>query len=657
MARKNWPKRRAASKGDSIPAKFRICGGAELSQTSLPTSRRIVRLAYLFSRYPVVSQTFCDTEILALERQGVELELYSIYPPPTSFRHGHAARMKAQPHYAPPAQILKLAEQAAKRDGRWPERLIADHDRRYGKDYKAALRARNALYFADLFKARGITHFHVHFANRAAHTAIFIKEISGIPFSISTHGQDFMVDLGSDELLREICREAEFIANETEFSKGLVRDRAPQSEAKMLRVFNGMDLANFSTNGSAPANPVPRIVSTGRLIEFKGFHHLIAAASDLKKRGLSFDLEIIGEGPWRPQLQSLIEHGGVADRVRLLGSLPQEEVFGKLRRADIFTLPCIIDRNGASDVFPTVILEAMATGKPVVSTRLAGVPEQIDDGKTGLLVTPGNERELADALAKLIDSAELRQRFGTAARERIETEFAVDRTVLALKAQFEKFVKSTAPAPVTNAGFAALLHEWPTGERLESELRQLREVNPAARVYVAHVGAGAVPESAARTLPMLDFLPDAMVLEGEWQQERELARQMETWRVDLGQKLATETFFQAARYALYLRRWIARDNVRHIHAMSSRELLCGWMLRKLTGVTLSATLEEKSPHLADAVVAKLAPDCAGLRILGEGIAFEPDQKPPIVVRHKHGRAIEPEWLAQLAKWGGLRNHS
>ena len=80
-----------------------------------------MRLAYLFSRYPIVSQTFCDTEILALERMGVELELYSIYPPPTSFRHGHAARIGAEIHYAPPQSILKLGEQQAKRAGRWPD--------------------------------------------------------------------------------------------------------------------------------------------------------------------------------------------------------------------------------------------------------------------------------------------------------------------------------------------------------------------------------------------------------------------------------------------------------------------------------------------------------------------------------------------------------
>ncbi len=610
----------------------------------------LLRLAYLFSRYPVVSQTFCDTEILALEKLGVELELYSIYPPPTSFRHGHAALIKAPLHYAPPAQVLKLGEQAAKRNGRWPADLIAEHDRRFGGEYKSALRARNALYFADLFTARGITHFHVHFANRAAHTAMFIKALSGIPFSISTHGQDFMVDLGSDDLLRAICRDAEFIANETEFSKKLVSERCPDSVPKMLRVFNGMDLANFRGPIPESNNPVPRIVSTGRLIEFKGFHHLIAACADLKKRCLAFECEIVGEGPWRQDLQSLIEKSGVADRVRLLGSLPQEEVFAKLRGCDIFTLACIADRNGASDVFPTVILEAMASAKPVVSTRIAGVPEQIDDGRTGLLVAPGDERALADALAKLVQSAELRRQFGDAARLRIETEFAVDRTVLPLKALFEKFVKPSAAPRSAAAGFACVLHEWPAGERIESELRQIIQAQPALQIYAAHATSLTPPESVAQTRPHLDFLPDAMVLEGEWLQERELARQIETWRVELGQKLSTETFLQAARYALFLRRWIARDAIRHLHAMSSRELLCGWMLRKLTGVTLSVTLEEKSPHLPESVAIKLAADCTGIRILGDAFP-ELDTRSQAIIRHKHGRTIEPEWLAHLEKWG------
>ena len=619
-----------------------------------------MRLAYLFSRYPVVSQTFCDTEMLALERLGVDLEIHSINPPPTSFRHGHAARMKAEIHYAPPAPILRLGEQQARRTGRWPERFIADHERRYGREYKAALRARNALYFADLFTARGITHFHVHFANRAAQTALFIKHLSGIPFSITTHGQDFMHDLGNDDLLREICREAEFIGNETRYSKGLVARLCPASAEKMVLVFNGMDLGNFADAKAGPDNSVPRIFSVGRLIEFKGFHHLVAACGDLRRRGVAFQCDIVGEGPWRARLETAISDADAAGCVRLLGSRPQEEVFERMRACDIFALPCIVDENGASDVFPTVILEAMASARPVVSTKLAGVPEQVLDGETGLLTEPGDEHALADALAKLLQSPELRRQFGEAGRRRLEAEYAIEHTVQPLHALFAKAVK---PAPVQArepAGLACLLHEWPTGERAESELRQLRDAHPPLRAYAAHAASAAPSEAALPSLAHLDFLPDGMVLEGEWQQERDFARRIETWRSDLGPKLSSEFFLQQARHALYLRRWLARDGVRHLHAMTSRELLCAWMLRKLTGITVSATIEEK-PFLSLTAIERLAPDCTGLRVWDDALhesllpLFIPAGR--VLLHHRHGRAIEPEFISRLKSWASANPKS
>ncbi len=624
-------------------------------EVELRTSRR-VRIAYLFSRYPVVSQTFCDTEILALEKMGVELEIHSIYPPPTSFRHGHSTRMRAPIFYAPPSGILKMGEAAAKKDGRWPTKLIAEQERKYGPEYKIPLRARNALYLGDQFAARGITHFHVHFANRAAHTAVFVKAISGIPFSVSTHGQDFMTDLGNDDLLREICREAEFVANETEFSKGLVAGLCPDSVAKMVRVFNGMDLANFPAVVTTPVNPVPRILGIGRLIEFKGFQHLIPACAVLKSRGVALECEIVGEGPWRAHLQALMEEHALQGVVRLLGSLPQEEVFAKLQAADIFTLPCVVDKKGASDVFPTVILEAMASGKPVVSTRLAGVPEQIEHERTGLLVEPKNEVGLADALERLLGSAELRGQYGDAARKRIEAAFAVEQTVLPLKSLFDKVVPPSAAPERVASGFACLLGNWPGGDRVEAELRQLRTSFPSAPQYVLHASSAAAPDGAGETLRNLEFLPDAMVLEGEWQQERELARQMETWRVDLGQKLSSETFLRHARVALFLRSWLERDRVRHLHVLTASELLVAWMLRRLCGVGVSASIEEESTELPGSVLAKLARDFVGLRAPRRDIAWprelaKGETSPFIsVAKGKRGLPLDSDWLAKLADW-------
>ncbi len=609
-----------------------------------------MRLAYLFSRYPIVSQTFVDTEMLALERAGVELEIFSIYPPPTSFRHGHARRLKAPIHYAPPQSILKLREQAAKAEGRWPAELVAEQDRKYGPAYKAALRARNALYFADLFKERGFTHFHAHFANRAAHTAMFVKAISGIPFSMSTHGQDYMVDLGNFDLLREICSEAVFVANETEWSTNEVRQLCPDSGSKMLRVFNGMDLTNFASAAPGASNPVPRMVSVGRLIEFKGFHHLINACGQLRQRGLEFTCEVIGEGPWREQLQQAIDAAALGAHIKLLGALPQEEVFQRVRTADIFTLPCIKDRNGASDVFPTVILEAMASARPVVSTCIAGVPEQIVHGVTGFICQPGDEAGLADALEKLLRSEKLRMEFGAAAKRRIETEFAVDHTVKTLHEQYRLHVKPMGPAPERKTALVVLLEKWPASPTREAELRQLAEAFPSFRVHVFQASQEPAPENPIVTLKHCDFLPDAMVIEGEWQQEKDLRHRLEVMRGELTTKLSTEEYLRAARYALYLRGAMTRDGVKHVHAAGSRELIAAWLLRRLTGVTISASIEERSPMHDDALIT-LAKDCAAIRCVDNRVA-EKLREAGVASVQAAGRArgFETPWLEKLREW-------
>ena len=195
---------------------------------------------------------------------------------------------------------------------------------------KAGQRARNALYFADHFKRRGVDHVHVHFANRAAHTAMFLKEISGIPFSITAHGQDFMKDLGNDDLLREICAAAAFVAAETDYSRDLLRQRCPDSAAKIHRVYNGMDLTRFSVPHYEISGKAPRIISVGRLVAFKGFEYLIDACAELARQGLEFTCEIIGDGPLRGDLEARIEKLDLSGPVHLVGSLSQGAVLERL---------------------------------------------------------------------------------------------------------------------------------------------------------------------------------------------------------------------------------------------------------------------------------------------------------------------------------------
>src|SRR5438034_5927884 len=577
-----------------------------------------MRLGYLYSRYPVLSQTFCDAEMLALEQLGFELEIGSVYPPLTSLRHEHIDCLRAPIHYAPPQEILKISEKNAKTDGKWPRELVDRHERKYGPSVKAEQRARNALYFADLFARNGVDHFHVHFANRAAHTAMFLKEISGIPFSVTAHGQDFMKDLGNDDLLREICAAAAFVAAETDYSRELLCQRCPDSAAKIYRVYNGIDLELFPNPLTSAPNTVPRIISVGRLVAFKGFDYLIDACAELARRGLDFTCEIIGDGPVRDDLQTKIDMLNLSPRVNLLGSLSQGAVLEKLQATDIFALASVMDRQGASDIFPTVIIEAMAAARPVVSTRLAGIPESIVHGETGLLVPPGDTMALAQALEQLIQNPDLQARYGRAGRARVEQHFRIEHTVAPLLQLLQK--TSVAPAkpkaPLAAHQIAYLIDRWPDKDLplLERELEEMKRRNlPIVPLVCELAPAVRLTRSMEQTAPRLEFLPDATVIEAEWRANPALTQKLEEERAQQDSRAPSAIFLRQARFALVLRRLLREKKISHVHATSSRALVCALMLKKLLNVTVSATIEPR-PELPRNWIQDALSECVAARL-------------------------------------------
>ncbi|HWN64839.1 MAG TPA: glycosyltransferase [Candidatus Binatus sp.] len=577
-----------------------------------------MRLGYLYSRYPVISQTFCDTEMLALERIGVDLEIGSIYPPLTSLRHEHISRLRAPVHYAPPQKILRIWEENAKTTGEWPAELVNRHEQKYGRQIKAEQRARNALYFAELFTRSGVDHFHVHFANRAAHTALFLKTISGIPFSVTAHGQDFMKDLGNDDLLREICAAAEFVAAETDYSRDLLRQRCPDSVAKIHRVYNGIDLERFPIPRLPTAHSQPRIVSVGRLVTFKGFEQLIDVCAELGRRGLDFICEIIGDGPLRENLQEKIDKVSLSSRVTLLGSLSQGGVFEKLQAGDIFALPSITDRQGASDVFPTVIMEAMSAARPVVSTRLAGIPELVVHEETGFLVRPGDTMALVEALEQLIQNPELRLRYGRAGRMRIEQHFRIEQTIRPLIELLQRTCIAP-PKPKTAPGLrqiAYLIDRWPDKNLplIERELEEMNRRNISIVPFVCELDSAVrLTRVMERMAPRLEFLPDAMVMEAEWRANRALTQKLEEQRAQETDRVPEGIFLRQARFALVLRRLLLEKNVSHIHATTSRALVCALILQELVDVTVSATIERR-PELPQKWIRSALRRCDGGRL-------------------------------------------
>ena len=455
--------------------------------------------------------------------------------------------------------------------------LIAQHDAVYGVDFKASTRARNALYFGNVFREIGVNHVHVHFANRATHTALFLKKL-GIPFSFTAHAQDFMVDLGSDELLREMAREAEFVAGVSDFSCQLLREKCPDSADKIVRIYNGLDPAAFIPADAGGSGQNLKIVSVGRLIEFKGFHHLIKACAELKRRGVALELNIVGEGPWGERLQALAEEQDVAAEVIFTGVLGGDAVGQLLAAGNVFALGAIVDSKGASDILPTVITEAMAAGLPVVATRLAGIPEMVEHGQSGLLCEPGDEMGFADALERLAREPDTRAAFGREGRRLAGERFALEVTTGQLLDAFPGDVREPGRFPEV----VYLASGW--GERgprsADPEL-----IAAAAEQKVLPMVLG-LHEDFRVSFPVapsgMEFLPDGLVLDAAWRANEKCAGQARGLTDDLEQ----------ARIAVYLVEFLQRIGARRLHAARSDVVDIVWLVARLMDIEASCCMEE-----------------------------------------------------------------
>jgi glycosyltransferase involved in cell wall biosynthesis len=199
---------------------------------------------------------------------------------------------------------------------------------------------------------------------------------------------------------------------------------------------------------SRPRSGAPlRLVCVGTLHEVKGQHVLIAACRRLAQRGLDFRCDLVGDGPDRSRLERQARGAGLGERVRFLGSLTRDQVAVRLRDADVAVVPSVPTRDGRREGIPVALMEAAASGKPVVASRLSGIPEAIEDGAQGLLVPPGDAEALAGALAALAADPALRRRLGAAARDRMLREFDLASNARVLAARFRGESAAAGEAP------------------------------------------------------------------------------------------------------------------------------------------------------------------------------------------------------------------
>ena len=395
-----------------------------------------IKVAYVLKVFPRLSETFVLNEVLELQEQGVDVQIFSLKAPTEPRFHASLAQLERDVIYLPPprpsviwpaiqSELESIGLEAAS-IGRAFQRCLRSEDPAELKHFLQAL-----LLVAHVRK-RGIQHVHAHFATSATRVTLLAHLLSGLGFSFTAHAKDIYHRQADHSLIKEALNRCSFAVTVTDYNVAQLGRVAPVGVPKIHRIYNGTRLDLLAPVEEVSAGP-PTIVAVGRLVEKKGFRYLLEACHFLHQQGMEFRCRIIGTGDQEEQLLNQIEDLELGRLVSLLGARSHQAVMEELARCRLAVLPCIVGKDGNRDALPTVLLEAMALRKPVVSTDLQGVNEIVDDSETGFLVPQRDSTSLARAIAKLLSDRRLARALGKTGREKAERLFDLSRNVAQLR--------------------------------------------------------------------------------------------------------------------------------------------------------------------------------------------------------------------------------
>ena len=402
-------------------------------------------IAVLLKGYPRLSETFIINEILLLEQLGFKLHIFALRNPGESKVHDNVQRVRAPVTYIPdyfwpyftvflkanlklfcnrPGVYWKSFRFAAWRSLRqWSSSTIKRFSQAAYLVQNCMRAEQEARQHGDLVRA---AHLYAHFSHGPTTVAYFAARLTGLKYSFSAHAKD--IYLQEHDFLREKIRRAFFVTTCTEYNKNYLQEVAAP-RGVVLRCYHGLDLDAFSLPVKPECEAAPRLLSIGRFVPKKGFPVLIRALHALRQQGQAFHCDLIGGGELKEELKALIAALDLQECVHLHGAMAQHELFDYYRRADLFTLACEVQSDGDRDGIPTVIVEAMAMGLPVVSTNISGIPECVEDGVTGILVAEKDSAALASGIAALLRDAERARQYGRAGRLKVERDYDALRNV------------------------------------------------------------------------------------------------------------------------------------------------------------------------------------------------------------------------------------
>ena len=382
------------------------------------------RLAYYFSTFPALTTTFMNHQVAATERMGLNTLLVANRPPDHGMYHPQDHGAYRRTVYLRSQGISAYLRSAWKYFLKHPRRMLATvgmaltlPDGFPLQRWRRLLHIAGATHLSPLLGDCGAAGLHIHFAYGAASVALFLKKLTGFPYSLSIHGGDALLP---QPLIEEKLVGAQFIVSNCRYHISNLRRRFPRLKHQRFYVVNGgVDLTSGPFASPAPLNQgrTLKLVCVGRLVWEKAHTVLIRGIADLKARGVSVTCRLVGDGPERSNLEALISQLGLTDDVHLLGAMPQSKVAAQYRWADLLVLPSV------SEGTPMVIIEAMSMGRPVIASRITAIPEMLVEGECGVMVAPNSPLELVHAIAGLAGRPNKIAAMGAAARKRVETHF------------------------------------------------------------------------------------------------------------------------------------------------------------------------------------------------------------------------------------------
>jgi colanic acid/amylovoran biosynthesis glycosyltransferase len=391
-----------------------------------------MKVGYLTNCFGSQSHTFIRREIRALRALGVDVCLFGIREDKQN-RADDADDLVAETRYLYPLDYADIAKQNLHYLKRSPRRYFRGAIRAFTSPEFGLRRRAKMLYhyFVAAHHARqienqGVTHIHAHFLNVSASIAMYASWHSRIPFSVTVHSAGTYRTAHIIGVAQKL-REAEFLIMISRHNIEYFDAIAPcRGKSHVVRC--GIDLANFQMREQFPrvgAAEKYRLLAVGRFVEKKGFVHLIEAARLLKDRRIAFSLTFIGDGPLLDKVRERAAQLGLSGDVVFAGRQGAGEVRSAMAEAHVLIVPSVTSKTGEKEGLPVVIIEAMATGVPVVASDHSGIPEIVRPNETGYLTPEGDAHKIADAISTALESEPMK--IVRNARDLVESEFDIMR--------------------------------------------------------------------------------------------------------------------------------------------------------------------------------------------------------------------------------------